>query len=89
MVGLAEQPIRRHRGASVAMVFQDPSRSLNPTMRIGAQVSEAIRAHQKLDRAAARDRALELLVARAPARGRPTASISIRTSSRAGCASAS
>jgi oligopeptide/dipeptide ABC transporter ATP-binding protein len=62
LLGLSERQIRRHRGASVAMVFQDPARSLNPTMRIGAQVSEAIRAHQrKLDRAAAKDRAVELL----------------------------
>jgi oligopeptide/dipeptide ABC transporter ATP-binding protein len=43
------------------MVFQDPARSLNPTMRIGAQVTEAIRAHQRLDRGAARARAVELL----------------------------
>jgi oligopeptide/dipeptide ABC transporter ATP-binding protein len=61
LVGLSERRIRRHRGASVAMVFQDPARSLNPTMRIGAQVTEAIRAHQKVDRGAARTRAVELL----------------------------
>jgi oligopeptide/dipeptide ABC transporter ATP-binding protein len=61
LVGLSERQIRRHRGASVAMVFQDPARSLNPTMRVGAQVTEAIRAHQKVDRAAARTRAIELL----------------------------
>jgi oligopeptide/dipeptide ABC transporter ATP-binding protein len=61
LVGLSERRIRRHRGASVAMVFQDPARSLNPTMRIGAQVTEAIRAHQRIDRGAARTRAVELL----------------------------
>jgi oligopeptide/dipeptide ABC transporter ATP-binding protein len=43
------------------MVFQDPARSLNPTMRIGAQVTEAIRAHQRLDRGVARAHAVELL----------------------------
>ena len=61
LLGLSEKAMRRHRGANVAMVFQDPSRSLNPTMRIGAQVAEAVRAHARIERAAARDRALELL----------------------------
>jgi oligopeptide/dipeptide ABC transporter ATP-binding protein len=45
----------------VAMVFQDPTRSLNPTMRIGGQIREAIQTHEKTSRAAAHDRALELL----------------------------
>ncbi len=61
MVGLAEKTMREHRGRGVAMVFQDPTRSLNPTMRIGAQIREAIRTHQKVSRASAQDRALELL----------------------------
>jgi oligopeptide/dipeptide ABC transporter ATP-binding protein len=61
LVGLSDRQMRRHRGADVAMVFQDPSRSLNPTMRIGAQLTEAIRAHHSLDRGAARRRAIELL----------------------------
>jgi oligopeptide/dipeptide ABC transporter ATP-binding protein len=61
LLGLSDKAMRRHRGADVAMVFQDPSRSLNPTMRIGAQVAEAVRAHRRVDRGAARDRALELL----------------------------
>ena len=61
LVGLSDRQMRRLRGAGIAMVFQDPSRSLNPTMRIGAQLTEAIRAHQALDRGAARRRAIELL----------------------------
>ncbi|HKE81343.1 MAG TPA: ABC transporter ATP-binding protein [Solirubrobacteraceae bacterium] len=61
LVGLSERQMRRHRGASIAMVFQDPTRSLNPTMRIGAQITEAIRVHQKLDGKAAKARAIELL----------------------------
>ena len=61
LLGLSDKAMRRHRGADIAMVFQDPSRSLNPTMRIGAQIAEAVRAHARVDRAAARDRALELL----------------------------
>jgi oligopeptide/dipeptide ABC transporter ATP-binding protein len=44
------------------MVFQDPTRSLNPTMRIGAQIREAIQTHAaKVARGAAQDRAIELL----------------------------
>src|SRR5207247_2597405 len=50
LIGLAEKDLRRHRGADLAMVFQDPARSLNPTMRVGAQVSEAVRSHLPLDR---------------------------------------
>jgi oligopeptide/dipeptide ABC transporter ATP-binding protein len=61
LVGMAEQDIRRWRGSEIAMVFQDPARSLNPTMRIGAQITEAIRQHSDLDRAAAKERAIELL----------------------------
>lgn len=61
LVGLADREMRRHRGADLAMVFQDPTRSLNPTMRVGGQVTEAVRAHLALDRRAARERAVELL----------------------------
>jgi oligopeptide/dipeptide ABC transporter ATP-binding protein len=61
LVGLPEREMRRRRGADIAMVFQDPARSLNPTMRIGAQITEAIRAHAQLDKAAAKERAIELL----------------------------
>ena len=61
LVGLPDRQMRRLRGAGIAMVFQDPSRSLNPTMRVGAQVAEAVRTHHKLDRGAARQRAVELL----------------------------
>ena len=35
LIGLPEDRLREHRGADVAMVFQDPARSLNPTMRVG------------------------------------------------------
>jgi oligopeptide/dipeptide ABC transporter ATP-binding protein len=61
LIGLPEREARRHRGADVAMVFQDPARSLNPTMRIGVQIAEAVRAHSELDKAAAHRRAVELL----------------------------
>jgi len=61
LVGLDDAQMRRHRGTDVAMVFQDPARSLNPTMRVGAQITEALHAHDDLGKADARERALELL----------------------------
>ena len=61
LVGLSEKQLCRYRGTGVSMVFQDPSRSLNPTMRIGPQVAEAVRAHLPLDRREARNRAVHLL----------------------------
>ncbi|HEY7432688.1 MAG TPA: ABC transporter ATP-binding protein [Streptosporangiaceae bacterium] len=61
LLGLADRHLRRHRGANLAMVFQDPARSLNPTMRVGAQVTEAIRSHLPLGRKEARERAIELM----------------------------
>jgi oligopeptide/dipeptide ABC transporter ATP-binding protein len=61
LIGLTDDQLRGHRGANVAMVFQDPTRSLNPTMRIGAQIAEAVRAHQPASRAEARQQAVGLL----------------------------
>lgn len=61
LIGLPESELRRHRGADMAMVFQDPARSLNPTMRVGSQIAEAIRTHRQVSRADARAEAVELL----------------------------
>ena len=61
LIGLGPRELRRHRGHDVAMIFQDPARSLNPTMRVGPQIAEAVRAHQPIGRAAARERVIELL----------------------------
>ncbi len=61
LVGMSEEEIRRYRGADIAMVFQDPTRSLNPTMRIGTQITEAVRAHAEVEKSAAKERAVELL----------------------------
>ena len=61
LLGLAPAEMREHLGADLAMVFQDPVRSLNPTMRIGVQITEAIQEHLHLSRAEAGRRAVELL----------------------------
>jgi oligopeptide/dipeptide ABC transporter ATP-binding protein len=60
LTGLSPRALRRHRGQDVAMIFQDPARSLNPTMKVGPQVAEAVRAHGKVSRAEARERVIEL-----------------------------
>ena len=53
--------IRDLRGARLAMIFQEPMTSLNPSYTIGDQIMEAIQRHQGLDKAAARARAIEVL----------------------------
>jgi oligopeptide/dipeptide ABC transporter ATP-binding protein len=71
LIGLSDGQLRRHRGSDMAMVFQDPARSLNPTMRVGKQITEAIRTHRKVSKADARDQAIELLrLVRIPAADR-------------------
>ena len=54
-------PMRRLRGRDLAMIFQEPMTSLNPVLRIGDQIAEAMTVHATLDGSAARKRALELL----------------------------
>lgn len=61
LLGLSEKELLQHRGPDLATVFQDPSRSLNPTMKVGNQIVEAIRLHMPMDKKEARDRAVELL----------------------------
>ncbi|HEX2273880.1 MAG TPA: ABC transporter ATP-binding protein [Acidimicrobiales bacterium] len=61
LLAAGETELRRVRGRRISMIFQDPLNSLNPVFEVGAQVAEAIRAHDKVGRAAARRRAVDLL----------------------------
>ncbi|MEM7565909.1 MAG: ABC transporter ATP-binding protein [Pseudomonadota bacterium] len=60
---LSERQMRAVRGARISMVMQDPRYSLNPVMTVGDQISEALRTHESLGRAALRLRVLEMLEA--------------------------
>ena len=53
--------IRAIRGAEIAMIFQEPMSSLSPVHRVGDQIIEVLRLHLKLDKKAARARAIELM----------------------------
>jgi peptide/nickel transport system ATP-binding protein len=61
LVGCSEERLRAYRGRKIAMIFQDPMMTLNPVLRIDTQMIEAITAHEKVSRPAARARALEAL----------------------------
>src|SRR6185369_940863 len=61
LLRMSNAEAREVRGARLAMVFQDPMRSLNPVLTIGRQLTEVLRRHEKLDAAAARKRAIDLL----------------------------
>ena len=61
LLKLQPEELRRMRGARIGMVFQDPLTGLNPIFKVGEQITEVLRAHLPISRAAARDRALELL----------------------------
>ncbi|MEN0006134.1 MAG: ABC transporter ATP-binding protein [Bacteroidota bacterium] len=55
-----EADLQAYRGSRLAMIFQEPMRSLNPVFRCGEQVMEAILLHQKIDKSAARQQVLQL-----------------------------
>jgi len=61
LTGRPREAWRAHRGRDMAMIFQEPMTSLNPVMRIGTQITEVLRWRGALNRAQARQRALELL----------------------------
>ncbi len=61
LLKLSEYQMQHVRGAEIAMVFQDPMTSLNPVYTVGFQIMEALKLHQGMDDAQARERASELL----------------------------
>ena len=61
LIGLPESEVRRVRGAEAAMIFQEPMTSLNPVFPVGDQVAESVRAHSGVRKAAAHERAVDLL----------------------------
>jgi peptide/nickel transport system ATP-binding protein len=61
LVGLSQRALRSVRGSEIAMIFQDPMTALTPVYTIGWQIEEQLRAHLKLSRRRARQRAVELL----------------------------
>jgi peptide/nickel transport system ATP-binding protein len=63
LMGLAPERLRKLRGRSLAVVFQDPMTSLNPVLTIGTQLIETLQEHLELDGHAAKQRSVELLAA--------------------------
>ena len=60
MVNRSERDLSNIRGAEIGVIFQDPLRALNPTMRVGKQVSEALRLHNTVPRKEVKQRTLAL-----------------------------
>jgi oligopeptide/dipeptide ABC transporter ATP-binding protein len=58
---LDAEHLRRLRGSRLAMIFQEPMTALNPVMRVGDQIAEAVLAHQEVSRSEAWNRAVEAL----------------------------
>ncbi|MGY1609157.1 ABC transporter ATP-binding protein [Geodermatophilus sp. SYSU D00700] len=61
LIGAPDRTLRRLRGADMAMVFQDPLSSLNPTVPIGTQVTEVLLEHREMSKKEAADEATRLL----------------------------
>ena len=61
VVTMTSGDLLEYRGGDVSMIFQDPMTSLNPVLRVGFQIEEAMRAHSRFDKNQARERVVPLL----------------------------
>ena len=61
LLKLSEKEMRRIRGRKVSMIFQDPMTALNPIMKVGLQISEVIKLHDKVTKQEATERAMKML----------------------------
>lgn len=61
LLKLPPEEMRNVRGAKISMIFQDPMTSLHPYYKVGTQIAEAIRTHQKVSKREAREQAVEML----------------------------
>ncbi|TDQ42815.1 ABC transporter ATP-binding protein [Aureibacillus halotolerans] len=61
IINYKEKEMQKLRGKEISMIFQDPMSALNPTMKVGAQIVEGLKKHQKLTSSQAKERAIELL----------------------------
>lgn len=61
VVQMSKKRLSQYRGSDISMVFQDPMTSLNPTMTIGKQITEAILLHKNISKEQAKDEAIEML----------------------------
>lgn len=61
VMAMSEKELHNYRGAEVAMIFQDPMTSLNPTMTVGKQIIESIVLHRNMNKTQAREEAIKFL----------------------------
>jgi len=61
LLALDSEPMRLLRGSRISMIFQEPMTALNPVMRVGEQITEAVRAHANVSKKESWDRAVEAL----------------------------
>ena len=88
LVSLDREKLRKLRGRSLAVVFQDPMTSLNPVLTIGTQLIETLQEHLELDACSGEEAQHRTARRGRHPRARAAARSNIRTSSPAACASA-